>query len=193
MELLRPIIRPVLDVAATSATPTDMSIATACLHVGCGLSDLGDYLRREFPRTVNLDFSPACIEFQRNRDPEGEYVVADASDLSRFPSCSFGCILDKGTLDAMLQTSSPSTEASASRFCAEVVRLLAVGGVAAFVSIIKPEVRLPFFQRALPSTAAVLVAEGAAPSPVMVHTWNVRPLEVPLQREMWVYEFVLAL
>lgn len=83
--------------------PSDAKI----LHLGCGTSDLHNFLRqRGFTSVINLDYEPLAIERsrQKERDLFGDvrmsYVVADATELDPNEMRS-ALVIDKGTADAI--------------------------------------------------------------------------------------------
>ena len=88
------------------------------LHVGCGTSTLGDSLYAAYCahapslRLLSLDFSAECITWQRARGGMGSFAVADiraahavseAAAESGLTSDEFDYVVDKGTLDSLLQ------------------------------------------------------------------------------------------
>lgn len=67
----------------------------------------------------------------------------NASTLS-FPDASFGCVVDKATLDSLL-CGENSTE-NIRRYCSEVSRVLRPGGAFIVVSYGSPENRLSYLE-----------------------------------------------
>lgn len=76
------------------------------LMVGCGNSKLSEQMYDDgFTNIVNTDISPACIKYMQNyyekTEKKMEWLVEDATALS-FEDGSFDCVIDKGTVDALV-------------------------------------------------------------------------------------------
>jgi len=76
-----------------------------CLHAGCGTSFVGEGLRRDGYKVVNIDISQIAIEqMERQHDSgvhgkalpaERVWQVADCRHMPQFQDGSFGSVLDK--------------------------------------------------------------------------------------------------
>jgi len=189
-----------------------------CLHLGCGTSDLGDALVSHlgFASVLNVDFSDAAIAFQVERlagsagGGRQQYVVGDATHLDGIADERFDVVVDKGTMDSLLQVRDEEHIAAGCAAVAEMLRVLRGGGVATLISIIPPAIRLPALQECLggevtyrsvtarhgaggaPSTEVAVPATEPAglvsdAATVDVVVWQVSPFEVPAQASLWVY------
>jgi len=129
------------------------------------------------PQVVNVDISPVVIEQMRVMDqiPGQTWEVADCRSMPQYQDASFGSVLDKGTLDAVLCSSHGTADAAF--YIDEVYRLLARGGVFLLISLGQPHARLaalkaapaasapapmPYLSADLQQRAAASMAAGAA-------------------------------
>ncbi len=76
------------------------------LVVGCGNSSLSADLHDVgYPSVVSVDVSEVAIRQMREmhaRDRPGlRFELMDATDMGEFADGSFGCVVDKGTMDAI--------------------------------------------------------------------------------------------
>jgi SAM-dependent methyltransferase len=123
-------------------------------------------------QVVNVDISPVVIEQMRLMDqlPGQAWEVADCRSMPEFDDASFGSVLDKGTLDAVLCSSHGTADAAA--YINEVHRLLVPGGVFLLISLGQPQARLAALKAApavhtsapLPYLSADLQQRAAATS-----------------------------
>jgi SAM-dependent methyltransferase len=155
---------------------------------------------------VNVDISPVVIDQMRIMDqlPGQTWEVADCRCMLQYQDASFGSVLDKGTLDAVLCSSHGTADAAA--YINEVYRLLVPGGVFLLVSLGQPQARLaalkaapqtggvhcpsplPYLsadlqQRAAASSAAAAAAVNASSASAVVSTaepWHWEAVEVYL-------------
>lgn len=178
-------------------TPSLMCRPSDALSVHCWL-----------PQVVNVDISPVVIEQMRLMDqlPGQTWQVADCRSMPQYEDASFGTVLDKGTLDAVLCSSHGTADAAA--YISEVYRLLVPGGVFLLVSLGQPQARLaalkaapaatlatplPYLsadlqQRAAASTAAAAAAaqvdssaaDKCGPAEVPQYNWEWESVEVYL-------------
>lgn len=114
---------------------------------------------------VNVDISPVVIEQMQIQGKQGNssnqrWEVADCRCMPQFADNGFGCVVDKGTLDAVLCSSTGQRDVA--RYVGEVHRILAPGGTFLLISLGRPVARLGILRchgfTALP--AAVAVASG---------------------------------
>ncbi|KAF4665337.1 hypothetical protein FOL47_004656 [Perkinsus chesapeaki] len=91
------------------------------LHLGCGLSKLGEELAQLFPnakRVTNLDFSGRAIRYWQTMDTIGEYIEGDVTDMrSIVPAQTQQLVVDKACFDGL-------TNESAEQMLLEVCRVL---------------------------------------------------------------------
>eukprot|EP00878_Enallax_costatus_P001807 GHUV01001965.1.p1 GENE.GHUV01001965.1~~GHUV01001965.1.p1 ORF type:complete len:491 (+),score=177.40 GHUV01001965.1:514-1986(+) len=113
-----------------------------CLHVGCGNSGLSVGMVKDGFEVVNVDISAVVIEQMRRKHgaPGHSWEVADCRSMPQYPDASFGSVLDKGTLDAVLCSS--HGQADTIDYVNEVHRLLMPGGVFLLISLGQPHARL---------------------------------------------------
>jgi ubiquinone/menaquinone biosynthesis C-methylase UbiE len=72
---------------------TYLKPGTAILDMGVGGARTTPYLSRKASRYVGMDYSEEMIRLCRDKFPQLEFVVADASDLSAFSDESFDAIV----------------------------------------------------------------------------------------------------
>jgi len=104
------------------------------LVVGSGNSAFsGELCQAGYRKITNIDVSPAAIEKMADAFKElgMNWLVMDATAMS-FDDCHFSVAIDKGTLDAMMSSTTGADVASA--MIAEVWRVLLPGGVFVLVS-----------------------------------------------------------
>lgn len=103
-----------------------LEIAAPVLVVGCGNSDLSANLEKSniFP-VVSTDISKTCCQKMKARTG-GCYLPMDACDM-QFRDNIFECVIDKGTLDALLCQS--HYEISVTKMICEIARVLAPNGI----------------------------------------------------------------
>ena len=98
------------------------------LMLGCGLSTLGEDLARRggVESLVGIDYSDVCVD-KMNELPDRmcEYRCADVTDMRDFDDDSVACVLDKATLDSLMQEDDAT---SVRRMLAESSRVLRKGG-----------------------------------------------------------------
>ncbi len=72
---------------------TYLTPGMAILDMGVGGGRTTPYLSRKVSRYVGVDYSNEMVRLCRDRFPQLEFLVADASDLSRFSNGSFDAIV----------------------------------------------------------------------------------------------------
>ncbi|KAF6261393.1 S-adenosyl-L-methionine-dependent methyltransferase [Scenedesmus sp. NREL 46B-D3] len=113
-----------------------------CLHVGCGNSGLSEGMVLDGYQVVNVDISGVVIEQMRRMSslPGHSWEVADCRSMPQYSDSTFGSVLDKGTLDAVLCSSHGQTDTV--DYMNEVHRLLMPGGTFLLISLGQPHARL---------------------------------------------------
>lgn len=103
-----------------------LEISAPVLVVGCGNSDLSANLEKSniFP-VVSTDISKTCCQKMKARTG-GCYLPMDVCDM-QFRDNIFQCVIDKGTLDALLCQS--HYEISVTKMICEIARVLAPNGI----------------------------------------------------------------
>ncbi|KAF5833501.1 S-adenosyl-L-methionine-dependent methyltransferase [Dunaliella salina] len=131
-----------------SCLPKDLP----CLHVGCGNSTLQDGMSKDgFLSVTNVDISPVVIDQLRLHPTHGNaYDVVDCRDMQdKYSDGSFGGVLDKGTLDAVLCCK--GGHADVVKYCKEVSRILAPRGIFLLISLGTPKARAKFLDAGMAS------------------------------------------
>jgi len=72
---------------------TYLTSGMAILDMGVGGGRTTSYLSRKASRYVGMDYSDEMVRLCRDKFPQLEFLVADASDLSKFSSGSFDAIV----------------------------------------------------------------------------------------------------
>ena len=102
---------------------------TDVLDVGVGGGRTTPYLSRLASRYLGVDYSQAMIASCRQKFPQLEFLVADASDLSQFPDASFDAIvMSFNTIDYLLP------DEKRQKCLLECRRILREGGILIFSS-----------------------------------------------------------
>lgn len=93
-------------------------------------------------QVVNVDISAVVIEQMRRMHgaPGQSWEVADCRSMPQYADGSFGSVVDKGTLDAVLCSS--HGQADTIDYVNEVHRILMPGGVFLLISLGQPHARL---------------------------------------------------
>jgi SAM-dependent methyltransferase len=129
------------DVAAHYAgmsylTPCERLLFETYIKPGMTILDLGvgggrttSWLASIASRYVGIDYSEAMVQQCRSRFPHLEFLLADASDLSVFPSASFdAAVMAFNGIDYI------APDEARARFLKECLRVLRPGGVFIFSS-----------------------------------------------------------
>ncbi|CAL5094756.1 unnamed protein product [Urochloa decumbens] len=138
-----PALRPLLRVRVP------VPAASRVLMLGCGNSLLSEDMTKDgYEDIVNIDISSVVIEQMREKHkeiPQLTYMQMDVRDMSFFGDESFDCVLDKGTLDAMM--CADDAPDGASKMLAEVARLLRPHGIYLLITYGAPKERVPLLNQ----------------------------------------------
>ena len=120
----------------------------AALVVGSGLSRLGEDLAAAggCSRVVACDISEESVARMRAAQGIAGKVVYEVADCRALPygDAEFNTVIDKGTLDTMMQADAPEPPR---QMLAEACRVLLPGGIFLSVSYGDAEMRLPELER----------------------------------------------
>lgn len=108
-----------------------------------------DMAKDGYKDIVNIDISSVVIEQMREKHkeiPQLTYMQMDVRDMAFFGNESFDCVLDKGTLDAMM--CADDAPDGASKMLAEVARLLRPHGIYLLITYGAPKERLQLVRQA---------------------------------------------
>ncbi|XP_047469133.1 eEF1A lysine and N-terminal methyltransferase-like [Penaeus chinensis] len=114
------------------------------LVAGCGNSTISaDLYRVGYKDMVNADISEIVIRQMQEkynlRCPEMKWVQMDLT-ASSFEDGEFSCVLDKGTLDALMTDSSPEVVEMINKYFSELTRILRVGGRYVCVTLLQEHI-----------------------------------------------------
>jgi len=103
------------------------------LMVGCGNSELSDELHdmQKCKLITNVDISENVIKrMQKKAEDAGREMIYDVGDVTnlKYRDEQFNCVIDKGTLDAMMVDGSDSTCQLIARMFDEIERCIKTGG-----------------------------------------------------------------
>ncbi|RLN27970.1 methyltransferase-like protein 13 [Panicum miliaceum] len=153
--------------------------ASRVLMLGCGNSLLSEDMAKDgYKDIVNVDISSVVIEQMREKHkeiPQLTYMQMDVRDMNFFGDESFDCVLNKGTLDAMM--CADDAPDGASKMLAEVARLLRPHGIYLLITYGAPKERVPPLSQAgcswsialyiMPTPRYQLKMSKGAPQPTM--------------------------
>jgi len=110
------------------------------LVVGCGNSDLSDEMFRDgFTDLWSVDYSSTVIDKMKQKMPHLKFETMDCRAM-RYESDTFDCLVDKGTLDAILCGQDSAKNADA--LLNECYRVLRPGGIFAVITYGDPTCRI---------------------------------------------------
>jgi len=114
------------------------------LMVGCGNSKMSSQMyNSNYKNITNIDISDVVIEKMKKQFPDMKWISMDATKMD-FENNSFDCVIDKGTLDAIMCSQDPSPPAKLVR---EMHRVTKVGGKFCIITHGEPESRLKYFEQ----------------------------------------------
>ena len=123
------------------------------LDLGCGTSTLGDQMSQAgYEYVYCVDYSEAVINTCKQRNTNVQYATMDARSLE-YEANFFRCVIDKGTMDAILSGGATGGEnaandavQSATEMLKEVHRVLELGGAYVLISSMPPKIYIPTIQ-----------------------------------------------
>lgn len=80
-------------------------VQTFLISQGCGNSKMSEHMYLDnYTNIVNTDYSPIVIELMKSRCSKLENMSWHVMDINNldFESDTFDCVLEKGTIDALL-------------------------------------------------------------------------------------------
>ncbi|KAG2138911.1 S-adenosyl-L-methionine-dependent methyltransferase [Suillus cothurnatus] len=126
--------------------------AARILMLGCGNSKFSEDMWEDgYKNIVNVDYSPVVIEKMRNRHkdmrPEMTWEVKDVRTLDGLDTSSFDIAIDKGTMDAMMTSSTdvwdPPEQVikDCTAEVSQVIRVLKRNGIFIYITFGQPHFR----------------------------------------------------
>lgn len=104
-----------------------LGIKSPVLVVGCGNSDLSEKMEAKgITPVVSIDISHSCVKNMKKIFKNGCYLPMDVCDM-QFRDNVFPCVIDKGTLDALL--CARDYEVNVTKMMTEIARVLMPGGM----------------------------------------------------------------
>ena len=114
------------------------------LMVGCGSSNLSNQMYlSNYKNITNIDISDIVIQKMKKQYPEMEWQEMDATKMT-FENNFFDCVIDKGTLDAIMCGNDPIPPANLIK---EMYRVTKKGGNFCIITHGEPETRLNYFEK----------------------------------------------
>ena len=114
------------------------------LMVGCGNSKMSNQMyASNYKDITNIDISDIVIEKMKNQYPEMKWEEMDATKMI-FIDSYFDCVIDKGTLDAIMCGADPAPPA---HLIMEMHRVTKIGGHFCIITHGEPETRLNYFEK----------------------------------------------
>ena len=114
------------------------------LMVGCGNSKMSNQMYlSNYKKIINIDISDVVIQKMKNQYPEIDWQEMDATKMT-FEDNFFDCVIDKGTLDAIMCGNDPVPPANLIK---EMYRVTKNGGHFCIITHGEPESRLKYFEK----------------------------------------------
>lgn len=114
------------------------------LMVGCGNSKMSNQMfLSNYKKIINIDISDVVIQKMKNQYPEIDWQEMDATKMT-FEDNFFDCVIDKGTLDAIMCGNDPVPPANLIK---EMYRVTKNGGHFCIITHGEPESRLKYFEK----------------------------------------------
>ena len=116
------------------------------LNVGCGNSKLAFQMSKDnYLNIINIDISGVVIEKMKKLYPNLNYIEMDATHMT-FNSNDFDCVIDKGTLDAIMCGGDPNPPFD---LINEMYRVTKINGYCFFITHGNPNSRLDYFKKCI--------------------------------------------
>ena len=123
-----------------------LSESDKILIVGCGNSKLSIQMYEDnFKDITNIDISSVVIKQMSEKYPNLKFQEMDATDMS-FYSGTFDCVIDKGTLDAVMCSGQNMPSVNLIR---EMHRVTKLNKYFCIITYGSPETRLDYFKKVL--------------------------------------------
>ena len=114
------------------------------LMVGCGNSKMSNQMySSNYKNITNIDISDIVIKKMKEQYPEMDWLEMDATKMT-FEDNLFDCVIDKGTLDAIMCGNDPLPPANLIK---EMFRVTKIGGNFCIITHGEPETRLNYFEK----------------------------------------------
>ena len=114
------------------------------LMVGCGNSKMSNQMYlSNYKKIINIDISDVVIQKMKNQYPEMWWREMDATKMT-FENNFFDCVIDKGTLDAIMCGNDSVPPANLIK---EMYRVTKKGGHFCIITHGEPESRLNYFEK----------------------------------------------
>ncbi len=124
--------------SSSSSVPSRSPSEIRTFVVGCGNSPMSADMHSDgFTSILSMDYSHIVISQMRRRYPHLDWQIMDCKDIP-LPDACMDCIVDKGTLDALL--CGDDSFASAHQMLSELHRVLAPEGVLFIITYGQPQV-----------------------------------------------------
>jgi ubiquinone/menaquinone biosynthesis C-methylase UbiE len=114
------------------------------LMVGCGNSKMSNQMYlSNYKKIINIDISEIVIQKMKKQYPEMDWQEMDATKMN-FEDNYFDCVVDKGTLDAIMCGNDPVPPGNLIK---EMYRVTKKGGHFCIITHGEPETRLNYFEK----------------------------------------------
>lgn len=114
------------------------------LMVGCGNSKMSNQMYKDnFKNIINIDISDVVIDKMQKQFPLMKWLEMDATKMT-FEDNTFDCVIDKGTLDAIMCCGNPRPP---TRMIREMHRVTKIGGKYCIITHGAPDTRVGYFNR----------------------------------------------
>ena len=114
------------------------------LMVGCGNSKMSNQMYlSNYKKIINIDISDVVIQKMKIQYPEMDWQEMDATKMT-FEDNYFDCVIDKGTLDAIMCGNDPVPPENLIK---EMHRVTKKGGSFCIITHGEPESRLNYFEK----------------------------------------------
>lgn len=120
--------------------------ASKILMVGCGNSKMSNQMFNEgYKEITNIDISDVVIEKMKAEYPHLSYIEMDATNMT-YNSNTFDCVIDKGTLDALMCSEDKKIP---KKLISEMFRVTNVNGYCTIITHGEPNYRLDYIKESI--------------------------------------------